>query len=739
MACELRFPSQGAREAGRRASSLVEVFHARAIAQPDQTAFTFLVDGQLQSQHLTYEQLDRRARALAVRLRGTCEPGGRALLMYDAGLDYLVALAGCLYAGVVAVPVFPPDPLRAARTLPRLQTVLQDADPTLILGSGANLAWVGPLLGDAWRGERLLATDALDESLAIDWTYPPIDREALALLQYTSGSTGNPKGVMLRHGNVLHNLDQIETASRDDAVVVTWLPAYHDMGLIGGLLQCWYSGRHNVLLSPLMFFQRPLRWLEAVARFGATTTGAPDFAYDLCVRKSTPEERELLDLSRWQVALSGAEPVRAETIERFVSAFAPSGVRREIFCPCYGLAEATLMVSCTATHTGATVTTFDAAALAHRRAIACDPNHAPARVLVSSGRDSVNQRVLVVDPQSREPLVEGMVGEIWTSGPNLAAGYWNRPEATAATFQAYTADGQGPFLRTGDLGFFHRGELYPSGRLKDMLIVHGRNYYPQDIEQSIEGCHPAIKPYACAVLGVEQSGGEKVVVIQEVVRPKHHDLDEAARQVRNAVQAAHELAVDQIVFIKQGTIPKTTSGKIQRHACRDQHLQGQLRVVHIWPARTRPTATYVAPRTATEAALADAWAAVLGLERVGLHDNFFDLGGTSLLVTQLISRLSRHWHIELPLEELFEQPTIAQLAALIDERIAQQAQSECDFLALLDSMSDEEAAQLLHKHPSVQPAALSVTRPRGVNLDVSPELDSHVHTRMNGHVDAHSR
>ena len=303
-----------------------------------------------------------------------------------------------------------------------------------------------------------MATDAIELSLAERWTAPRIDRDTLAFLQYTSGSTGEPKGVMIRHGNVLHNLAQMEeTVDIDDAVACMWLPAYHDMGLIGSILQCWYSGRHNVMLSPVAFFQRPLRWLEAIARYRVTTTGAPDFGYDLCVRKIKPEERRDLDLSCWRLALSGAEPVRPQTIDRFVEAFAPCGVRREIFCPSFGLAEATLMVACSPKLSLAVVRSFDADRLEQNEAVAVDcvsdreeeragsasdpaASDRPAtgsstRTLVASGRGVPRQRIAIVDPQTRQELPAGRVGEIWVTGQNVAAGYWNRPEESAATFR----------------------------------------------------------------------------------------------------------------------------------------------------------------------------------------------------------------------------------------------------------------------------------------------------------------
>ena len=715
MPFDASFPAQGAGEVGRRAASMVDVMRGRAAASPDRVAFTFLTDGELAAQQATYGELDRKARAIAARLQQLGAPGSRALLMYDAGLEYLAALAGCLYAGMVAVPAYPPDPMRATRTLPRLEGIVRDAQATLLLGTSSDLAWAGAMLENLPCLEALVATDAIELSLAERWTAPRIDRDTLAFLQYTSGSTGEPKGVMIQHGNVLHNLGQMEEViDVEDAVACMWLPAYHDMGLIGSILQCWYSGRHNVLLSPVAFFQRPLRWLEAISRYRVTTTGAPDFGYDLCVRKIKPEERRDLDLSCWRLALSGAEPVRSQTIDRFVEAFAPCGVRREIFCPSFGLAEATLMVACSPKLSAPVVRSFDADRLEQNEAVAVDRKSdlandaAPGdmtRRLVSSGRGVPRQQIAVVDPCSKQKLPNGRVGEIWVAGQNVAAGYWNRPDESAATFGAHTAAGDGPFLRTGDLGFFHEGNLYISGRLKDVIIIHGRNHYPQDIEQTVEACHEALKAYGGAAFSYDHEGQERVVIVHEVARPKRFDLDDVARIVRYAVLEAHDVLVDDVILIKQGTISKTTSGKIQRNACRQQFIRGDLQVLHAWQApRTaapwRPCPeSYVAPRTATESLLAEAWAEVLGVDRVGAFDNFFELGGHSLLATQLVNRLSPRLRVSIPLEDLFERPTVAELAELIDERVDRQhtAQetSDRDMLDALETMSESEAQALL--------------------------------------------
>jgi len=718
MTMAAKFPTQGAGAFGAQAVNLVEVFRQRASEQPEQIGFTFLGEPDSTPVDCTYAQLDRSARAIAARLQQSCVPGERALLMYETGLEYIAALAGCLYAGVVAVPVYPPDPLRAARTFPRLEAIIRDADASLLLGTSSDLAWAGTMLHQIDRLRELVVTDAADTSLADDWTPVPLDRETLAFLQYTSGSTSTPKGVMVQHGNLLANLAQMEQAlDVPNAIACTWLPAYHDMGLIGGILQCWYSGRRNIVLTPIAFFQQPLRWLQAISDYRVTTSAAPDFAYDLCVRKVSREEAAGLDLSCLQLALSGAEPVRAATIDRFVEAFRPFGMRREAFCPTYGLAEATLMVANSALDAAPTIGTFDGTELARNRAEYVEANATHARTLVGSGLVSNGQRVAIVDPQTHASLADGQVGEIWISGSNVAAGYWARPEESNATFRAHTDTGEGPFLRSGDLGFFHAGELFVAGRLKDLIIVHGRNHHPHDIEQTVEASHPALKPHGGAAFSVDDEGRERVVIVHEIQRPKRYDLDAVAHTVRRAVLEAHDLMVDSVVLLRQGSLSKTTSGKVQRHACRERYVAGGLNVVHAvaspssGASRTGAPVEYVAPRNDIERHLAEHWAEVFGLERVGVNDNFFDLGGHSLFAAQLANRLAPHYGVEIALGELFERPTIAALAELIAERLEISEQSnnaaELELLAQIEQMTDAEAASRLAADGTKANASLS--------------------------------
>ncbi|MBX7072951.1 MAG: AMP-binding protein [Pirellulales bacterium] len=697
-----KFPAQGAGEVGRRAASLVEVFRARAAQQPDHIAFTFLVDDEQPARDMTYGELDRRALAIAARLSQLAPPGARALLAYDAGLEYIAALAGCLYAGMVAVPVYPPDPMRVQRTLPRLERIVADSQATLLLGSSIDLAWASAMLGAIPGVESLVATNEIADVGNVGWSPPALSRDTLAILQYTSGSTGDPKGAMLQHGNILHNLAQIEAViDIDDAIVASWLPAYHDMGLIGGILQCWYSGRRNIMLSPVSFCQRPLRWLRAISEYRVTTSASPDFGYDLCVRKSTPDERLGLDLSCWRLALSGAEPVRPRSIERFCEAFAPFGARREMFRPSYGLAEATLMVACSPKDSSLAVRSFDAHQLERNRLVPVAEDHLGARQIVSCGAVVPELQLAIVDPQSRRRLPANVVGEVWVAGQNVASGYWNSPAETAATFGAHDADGAGPFLRTGDAGFLRDGELYISGRLKDLMIVGGRNYFPQDVERAVEASHEAFKSYGGAAFSIEGAAGEAVVVVQEVARPKRCDLDELSRIARWAVLEAHDLAIESVVLVQQGAIPKTTSGKVQRRACRDLFARGELPVLHVWQApprgRSEHSAPLAPPRNATEQALVDAWRDVLGISQVGVDDHFLDLGGHSLMAARLANRLAVEFGVQVQLSELFERPTVAAMAEWIDARRAAQIDAGRQLLDELESISEEEALQRLEQ------------------------------------------
>jgi non-ribosomal peptide synthetase component F/acyl carrier protein len=663
--------------------NLVDVLRQRAEEPSERIAYRFLADGEAEEASLTYAELDRRARALGAFLQEIGATGERALLLYPPGLDFVVGFLGCLYAGTVAVPAYPP---RSNRPDSRLQAIVGDARPRFALTTPAlrDRASAFAMQNPGLAGMHWLAGEEVDSSLAERWRPAAgFGPESLAFLQYTSGSTATPKGVMVLHGNLAHNERMIQDAfgQSEESVIVGWLPLYHDMGLIGNVLQPLYAGAACVLMSPVAFLQQPVRWLRAIDRYRATTSGGPNFAYELCVRKIGPEQREELDLSSWRLAFNGAEPVRPDTLERFAEAFAPSGFRREAFYPCYGLAEATLFVSGGERGLGAAVCEVDAAALERNRTEPSRPGE-PVRRLVSCGRVAgderpdrrPDQRVVVVDPESRRPCPEGVVGEVWVSGPSVAAGYWNRPEEAERTFGARLADGSSEesFLRTGDLGFLLDGNLFLTGRAKDLIILRGRNLYPQDIERTVEESHPGLRAGCGAAFSVELDGEERLVVVQEVEREAERSAARApgafeavAEAVRRAVAEEHEAALHAVVLLRAGGIPKTSSGKIRRRACKAAFLEGGLEPVGEW-REGRAGGELAAPRTPAEERLERIWSEVFGLERVGVDQDLFELGADSLRATQILSRVHEAFGVELALETLFGAPSIAELAAVLE-------------------------------------------------------------------------
>jgi acyl-CoA synthetase (AMP-forming)/AMP-acid ligase II len=563
---------------GSKQENFVSILRYRSQYQSEQIAYRFLDFATENHPQITYGELDRIARSIAVKIRTVIAPGERVLLLYPPGLDFVAAFFGCLYAGAIAVPAYPP---RRNQNLLRLQSIVTNSQPSLVLTtSGLLINWTtAPELANLlW-----IATDVNDSGLAEDWIPPQVSAADLAFLQYTSGSTGMPKGVMVSHGNLMHNSSLIHRyfGHSTDSRGVIWLPLYHDMGLIGGVLQPLYGGFPVTLLSALDFLQKPLRWLQAISQEQATTSGAPNFAYELCVRKIKPEQLADLDLSSWSLAFTGAEPVRAETIDSFGQKFAPCGFQQKAFYPCYGMAETTLIATGGDHHRLPKVQRVDSLALELHRVK--PSSHPTARSLVSCGQ-CVGQKISIVDPQTMISLNENQVGEVWVLGASVAQGYWQQSALTATTFCAYTADGDGPFLRTGDLGFINDGELYITGRIKDVIIVRGQNHYPQDIELTVERSHAALKPWGGAAFALERTDGEKIVVVHEVERSYLRQLPatEIINCIRQAVIAEHGVAVYGVALLKTGSIPKTSSGKIQRYACREGFLKGSLAVVADW-------------------------------------------------------------------------------------------------------------------------------------------------------------
>lgn len=567
-------------------STLVDLLSYRAQNQSEKTAYIFLQNGETETNRLTYQELDRQARAIAAYLHDLGVKGERALLLYPPGLEFITAFFGCLYASVVAVPAYPP---RRNQKLSRLQAIVSNADVKVVLTTASLLTNIEALFANEQDLTNLhcIATDNLASKFELDWEPPEISRETLAFLQYTSGSTGTPKGVMISHSNLLHNSACIKQSFEltPDSVSVTWLPSFHDMGLIDGIIQPLYTGFLGVLMTPVYFLEKPIRWLQAISYYQATHCGGPNFAYELCTRKITPEQLENLDLSSWSSAYSGAEPVRRETMEQFAAKFAPCGFRAKFFYSCYGLAENTLMVSGGAIKDEPIYCTVKADALEQNLVVEASEDNQRVRHLVGCGRSQLWTEVVIVDPESLTRCPPNRVGEIWVSGPSVAQGYWNRPEQTEETFGAYLADTkEGPFLRTGDLGFLRDGELFVTGRIKDVVIIRGQNHYPQDIELTIEKSHSALSPGCGAAFAVDLNGQERLVIVQEVKRSYLKKLDgrEVLGNIRQAVTSEHSLHISAVVLIKPASIPKTSSGKIKRHACRLGFLDGSLDVVYDW-------------------------------------------------------------------------------------------------------------------------------------------------------------
>jgi len=560
---------------GQSPKTLLDVLQRWARICPDATAYTFLArDGQ-EEESISYAQLDRKSRAIGQALERVGARNQPAVLLYPAGLDYVTAVCGCVYGGAIAVPAPYPRVGTLNQNTERMASILEDAKPRVVLTNTETLPQAQALVRSCSleRQVEILVTDPVCAEGSEDWGPPAIAAETLAILQYTSGSTSTPRGVEISHGNLLYNHAMLEQATelQPGAPVVSWLPLFHDMGLIGNALFALTRGSRCILTSPVAFLQNPALWLEAISRYRAAFSGGPNFAYDLCVRRVNPEAAPHLDLSCWKVAFNGSEPVRSSTLEDFYLRFRECGLRREALFPCYGLAEASVFV--TGPRPGAHPVSREAPGV-------------PTPV-VGCGQTWLEQRVLAVDPETRTETAPGCVGEVWVSGRNVGAGYWNRPEETAAVFQAFLADtGEGPFLRTGDLGFLADNQLYLTGRLKDLIIVDGINHYPQDIELTVEQSHPSIRAGSSAAFSVNVDGCERLVVVAELSRSQNPKLRPAGSLertgiipvLRRAVAGQHEIRVHRVALVPPAAIPKTSSGKVQRRRCREMLLGDELEI-----------------------------------------------------------------------------------------------------------------------------------------------------------------
>jgi acyl-CoA synthetase (AMP-forming)/AMP-acid ligase II len=577
------------------ADTIVDLVRARAMTRPDDRAYAFLTDGEEEGPRLTYAELDREARKVGGLLQqGLVKEGDRVLLLYPAGLEFVVAFYGSLYAGVIPIPAPPPRP---NKPLERLRSIASNADASVVLTTTSFVGFEEKCRDQApgLRRLRWLATDTLDDELSDRFRPPGVKGERLALLQYTSGSTASPKGVMITHENVLHNCAQLDATlcHTEDTVFVTWLPHFHDMGLIYGIVEPLYTGFPAYILPSVYFLQRPVRWLRAIARYRGTHSAAPNFAYDLCVRKVTPEQAALLDLSSWRMAANAAEPVSARVIEQFSRAFEASGFRRSVFSPCYGLAEATLMVTGVLRDEETPFLEVDAAALGQNRIVESHPPERSTRTLVSCGRTNSGTELVIADPVAGTRCKDLELGEVWVRGPGISEGYWGQPDESERTLHARLADtGEGSFLRTGDLGFVKDRELYIAGRIKDLIIIDGNNHHPQDIEESVARSHPAIRPSCCAAFSIESEGKESLAVVAEI-EPRYRrardgsaaaaaapgrrpvvEPSEVISAIRRAVAEEHEISARWIELINAGSLPKQPACSIRERRC-DRALDGR--------------------------------------------------------------------------------------------------------------------------------------------------------------------
>lgn len=641
----------------RDVPTLVDLVRRRAESEPERVACVFLRDGEEDEHAILYGEVDARAVAVAATLERTLPASATALLAFDPGPDFIVAFLGCLYAGIVAVPVLPPDARHSDRSADRLGRIAADAGAETVLTTRAVASRL-----PGGKGASTVAIDELPANVGAQWR--PSRRADVAFLQYTSGSTGTPRGVAVTHANIVAHGARVASVLRldADAVAVSWLPVCHDMGLIGTLLIPLQVGFRTVQMSPLHFLERPVRWLRAISRHRGTLSPAPNFAYDLVARKTDERERRSLALDCWRAAMNGAEPIRARTCDRFVAAFEVAGFRREAFVPCYGLAEATLMVAGGPLGAGAVRRVVDGAALDAGRVRSVEPAHPRARTLIASGVPLPGIVVRIADPESGAPVAApDHVGEICVTSTTVTAGYWRRPDDTRRTFGA-VEDGDAT-LRTGDLGFLADGMLFVTGRCKDLIVVRGRNHHPHDLEDAAAAAHPALRAGGGAAFAMDDGDTERIVLVHESDADDSETLAAAARAIRAAVLRDHGIAIDLVALLPPRALPKTTSGKVRRRACRD------LLAARALPVRFEDRSAPPSVATEVEQALMDIVAEIRDLPRASIRPDTVlawlgvDSAEAAEVAVMLEARLGRR----VPFAVLMAEPTIGRVAAALAE------------------------------------------------------------------------
>ena len=699
-------------------TSLVDALSAHAVRRGDKPAVHFLLDGEAQRLTLTYAELDRRARELAAVLSRHAGVGERALLLMQSGPSYVVSFYACLYAGIIAVPALPPESLRQYE-LSRVRSILDDAQPSLVLTEEHLRESLVQAFAQALP--TTLSVDALDASTlqgSTNWPVRHPANEDIAFLQYTSGSTATPKGVEVSHGNLVANEQMMLGCFdlREDDTFVSWLPLYHDMGLIGCLLLSVYRGASLVLMSPRHFVERPARWLEAISDYRASHSGAPDFAFRLAAERVNQSVLAKLDLSCLRVLFSGSEPVRQDSLQAFAQHFAPCGFKPAAFLPCYGLAEATLFVAGTTAAEHFVSASFDSHALGEHRA---EPGQGS--LLVSSGILHEGLQVMLVDPHTGDIQPDSHIGEIWTSGDSVARGYWRNPQASARTF---VSRDERTWLRTGDLGFLRGNRLFITGRLKDMIIVRGQNIYPQDLERAVEYNVEGARKGRVTAFVVEQADGEGIGIAVEIGRTTQRKISAAqlCAQIDRVVAEVCQQTPVWIALLNPGELPKTSSGKLQRSACRQMLERAELDCFHLRRNDQPLVREGQALVDDQQRLVAAVWAEVLGQDEIFCDDNFFALGGNSIAAAQIVGRLRERLGVNLALANVFDHPELAGFAASLAEAVAGHTQpvlSPSVTDELLPSFAQERLwfAWQLDPHSSVYnvPLALHLRGPLDVD------------------------
>ncbi|MBO1255579.1 AMP-binding protein [Alteromonas sp. 5E99-2] len=663
----------------QHANNMVECLQYLVSVRPNDTGLvTVKADG---DSHFSYQQLEVKVLALASVLQKQFTVGDRALILHDNDEHYVISFLACLYAGIIAVPVFPPESMKE-KHLARLLLIAEDATPACLLTTNHFLTMFG---NNALLLSKIasIAVDDVNDELAEQWCPYNPNTDSIAFLQYTSGSTSAPKGVMVSHGNLLANGLAAKTgfAAAEHDIAVSWLPLYHDMGLMGGLLQPIFVGVPVILMSPNFFLQRPIRWLETISRYRGTVSGGPDFAYRLCLERIKESQLTELDLSCWRVAFSGAEPIRHDTLELFSETLSRAGLSAEAIFPCYGLAEATLYVSGSVAGKGMVATQFCPDDIAKHTVTP----KSDGKKLVSCGYTAKNHQTIIMSGDSNENftrLAESTIGEIWISGPSVAVGYWQNDKATADTYIEY--NGQ-RWLRSGDLGFIYQQQLYITGRVKDLIILRGYNVYPQDIEKIVEDTCDFVRKGRVAAFSVTKPDGtEGIGLAMEVpVRlQKSMPAELMFEQLAYVIAEQYQEPLSVAILLNRAALPKTSSGKLQRSACRngwqdntlDSYASYQFGTIHADTNTQLINKPIVEIENELQQAIANIWCDILENSDLTLSptSHFFMVGGNSLLALRVLAALEETFDINIPPADFITSPTIAELANLVELTLIQE-------------------------------------------------------------------